>query len=197
MADEPPPEPTSQPIAPELAPIVSGTPTLVIPIPAAALTYPPAPGTAIAVQAQQTIWQGPYPPPEAIERYETVLPGSFDRILKMVEKLQDAQIEQNKNALLFTRNDTRRAHWLGFSLGAIACGGAVACLVFGYPWVAAAFLSVPVLGVANALIESVKTPGTPTPPSASAVAPKPLPTKPATPPTASTTPRSVMSGATE
>src|ERR1700722_7370195 len=31
----------------------------------------------------QQSWQGPYPPPHAIERYERALPGFFDRIVSM------------------------------------------------------------------------------------------------------------------
>ena len=39
-------------------------------------------------QVQQTVqlWQGQYPPPEAIEHYEKVLPGSFDRMIAMAER---------------------------------------------------------------------------------------------------------------
>lgn len=32
-------------------------------------------------QVQQ--WQYPYPPPEDIKEYEAVLPGAFDRMMKM------------------------------------------------------------------------------------------------------------------
>jgi hypothetical protein len=74
----------------------------------------------------------------------------------MAERLQAAQIEAGRTAQLFARNDTKRGHWLGWSLGAIACACAVISLALGNAWVAGAFLSVPVLGVARALIESVK-----------------------------------------
>jgi hypothetical protein len=93
------------------------------------------------VQAQQTlqVWQSPYPPPEAIERFEKVQPGSFDRILRMVENLQQAQIHQARMATEYAHSDTKRGQWLGFALGVIACVGSVTCLALGNPWVAASF----------------------------------------------------------
>lgn len=49
---------------------------------------PPAGGRANAhvVQHSQTIHQGPLPRPEDFERYNRVLPGAADRILRMAEK---------------------------------------------------------------------------------------------------------------
>src|SRR5947208_2283302 len=41
------------------------------------------------------IWQGQYPPPESVEHYEKVLPGSFDRMIAMAERLQAAQIDES------------------------------------------------------------------------------------------------------
>jgi uncharacterized membrane protein len=105
-------------------------------------------------QVQQTVqlWQGQYPPPEAIEHYEKVLPGSFDRMIAMAERLQAAQIEESRRAHDYTHSDNQRGHWLGFSAAVIA----IAALAFNDPWVAVAFISVPVMGVARALIESAR-----------------------------------------
>lgn len=35
------------------------------------------------------IYSGPIPPPEAFEKYEKVLPGAADRIMKMTERQQE------------------------------------------------------------------------------------------------------------
>ena len=112
-----------------------------------------------AAQAQQTIqlWQGQYPPPDAIEHYERVLPGSFNRMIQMAEKLQGAQIEEAKRAHEYAHSDARRGHWLGFAAAVLAMAAALGALAFGYPWVSAAFISVPVMGVAKALVEATKT----------------------------------------
>ena len=109
-------------------------------------------------QAQQTLqlWQGQYPPPEAIEHYEKVLPGAFDRMIAMAERLQAAQIDKSRRVHDYTFSDNRRGKWLGFSAAIIAMFCALGALAFNSPWVAAVFLSVPVMGVANALIESAR-----------------------------------------
>ena len=102
------------------------------------------------------LWQGQYPPPEAVEHYEKILPGSFDRMISMAERLQAAQIEESRRAHEYTHSDNKRGHYLGFSAAVIAMGFALGALALGNPWVAAAFISVPVMGVARALIESAK-----------------------------------------
>lgn len=101
---------------------------------------------------QQNHWQSPYPPPEAIERYERVLPGAFDRILKLVETAQDASIRQGAEANSYRFRETRRGHYLGavVALGAIA--GAVVLALNGAPVIAGALLAPPVLAVAYALV---------------------------------------------
>jgi uncharacterized membrane protein len=109
----------------------------------------------IIQQAQH--WQGPYPPPDAIERYEAVLPGAFNRMIAMAEQLQAAQIEEARRVNEYTQRDSRRGLWLGWSTTVLAMIGAIGCLYFNSPWVAAAFLSVPVMAVARALVESAKS----------------------------------------
>ena len=102
----------------------------------------------------QQSWQGPYPPPDAIEKYEHALPGFFDRIVNMAERMEAAQIEQSAKALAFQASAVKTGQWLGFAMGAIALVGAVICGFLGEQWLAAAFVSVPVMGVATALVNS-------------------------------------------
>lgn len=117
--------------------------------------------------AQQTLqaWQGPYPPPDAIERYERVLPGAFDRILTMAERVQAAQIEDTKRAQDYLRDDVRRGHWLSTGVTCLAIVGAIVCAGQGWPWVAAALVSVPVMAVARALVEVARGPVLQRPPA--------------------------------
>jgi uncharacterized membrane protein len=110
------------------------------------------------IQQQAIHWQGPYPPPEAVERYEHVLPGTFDRLITMAEQLQTAQISQSAKALEYAHADTNRGQWLGFATTGFAMVGAIICAKIGEPWVAGLFLSVPVMAVARALIETTKAP---------------------------------------
>lgn len=116
------------------------------------------PPLLMAAQVQQVQqmqhWQGPYPPPEAVERYEKALPGTFDRMIKMAEQLQAAQIDEAKEIRSMTHRDQQRGHYLGFLTAVGAMIGGLICLKFDSPWLGAVFLSVPVMGVAKALIES-------------------------------------------
>jgi uncharacterized membrane protein len=111
----------------------------------------------IAQQTVQITWQGQYPLPEAIERYEKVLPGSFDRMIAMAERLEAAQIDESRRVHDYTHADSRRGHWLGFFAAVAAMLCSLAALAFGYPWVAGAFISVPVMGVAKALVDAART----------------------------------------
>ena len=71
----------------------------------------------------------------------------------MAERMEAAQINQSELALKYHHKDTFRGHWLGFGLSALAMIGAGLMAYLGQSWLAAAFLSVPVMGVAKALVE--------------------------------------------
>jgi uncharacterized membrane protein len=103
-------------------------------------------------------WQGQFPPPAAVESYERVLPGCFDRMMKMAEKQLENQAQQTTNALQFASNDTRRGHWLGFAGLVVAMIFAFICFWKGETTSGLAFLSVPVFTAVRALIESAKKP---------------------------------------
>ncbi|MBN9508263.1 MAG: DUF2335 domain-containing protein [Alphaproteobacteria bacterium] len=112
---------------------------------------------ASGLVAQQTnVWQRQFPPPEAVERYERVLPGSFDRRMRMAEDLQAARIAEVRRADAFLQADTRRGHWLGFAVSALATAGAIVCVVLPQPAVAVAFLAVPFTGLARALLAGAR-----------------------------------------
>src|SRR5579863_1101619 len=148
------PQPSTQPTPAPSSPI---PPQVLAQLLAAAAARPslgpgllPISAGQLRVQAQVQ-WQGQYPPPEAIEHYEKVLPGAFTRMITMAEQLQSAQIAESKLVAEYTQRDNRRGHWLGFSAVILAMIAALAALALGYPWVAGAFISVPVMGVAKAL----------------------------------------------
>ena len=110
---------------------------------------------AFAVQQVQ-VWQGQFPPPDAIERYEAVHPGTFGRLVTMAERQQQAVIESASEARRFQRADNQRGQYLGFLVTVLAIVGAVLCAFFGQPWIAAALVGVPVLSVAKALVDSAR-----------------------------------------
>jgi uncharacterized membrane protein len=107
-------------------------------------------------QVQQVqVWQGQFPPPEAIERYVAVQPDAFDRIIRMAERGQEATIQQSKVAMAFQAADVRRGHVLGTAITFTAILGAVGAAYLGQVMVALALVGVPVISVAKALIDSV------------------------------------------
>ncbi|MFT8355283.1 MAG: DUF2335 domain-containing protein, partial [Gluconobacter japonicus] len=123
---------------------------------------------------QQQSWAAPVPPPEAAERFERLCPGAFDRMLTMAEKEQTVQSElarkqvdtaakmAEEQVLLaqraqnFLANDTKRGHWLGAAISAFAMIGSGIAAYCGQQLVALAFIGVPVMTVAIALINANK-----------------------------------------
>ena len=117
------------------------------------LPFPPG----IALIQHQALWAGPYPPPDAIKAYEEVLPGVFDRMVKMAEGAQEAQIEGARDTRALLARDIRRGHWLGFAAIVGAMIGAGFCAALGSNVVAGIFLSVPVMTVISKLFETAKS----------------------------------------
>jgi uncharacterized membrane protein len=107
-------------------------------------------------QDQIHVWGGDFPPPEAIERYESVLPGAFDRILAMAERQQAARDTLQLSALTAAASDARRGHWLGAGVAALGMALGVACAWRGQPWLGGLMVAVPVMSVAKALIDSAR-----------------------------------------
>jgi uncharacterized membrane protein len=126
-----------------------------VPIPGSAV-FPYVPVTAPG-QQQIEMWHGPFPPPQAVHEYEQLLPGSWDRLLRMAEEAQAAQIQTMRNAQEFLRRDTKRGHILGVVAMLAAMGGAIYCVHVDHAGVAVAFLSVTVMAVVRALIETAKS----------------------------------------
>jgi uncharacterized membrane protein len=114
----------------------------------------PLPGIGIQQVQQVQVWQGQFPPPEAIERYAAVQPDSFDRIIRMAEIQQTATIENSTNAMKYQAGDTARGQYLGAAVALAAIGGAAFVASIGMTAVAIALVGIPVLGVAKALVDS-------------------------------------------
>jgi uncharacterized membrane protein len=119
----------------------------------------------LGVGAQLQVWQGQFPPPEAIERYEKVQPGAFNRMIAMAEFAQATQAEDARRAQDYARGAHIRGQWLGAVTTLFAMLGCMFCVWLGVRSamagvfiVAAVFLSVPVMAVANSLVESSRSP---------------------------------------
>lgn len=149
--------------------------------PVGALGFLPQPQQQQQLLLQLQAVQSPYPPPQHLKEYEAIQPGSWNRILTMVEQAHAAQIETAKTAQANMRIDAQRTHFLGAGVTVVAMIGATICALFGQPWVAGAFLSVPVMSVGKALIESTKASVNPPPVQSTQAAQKPQSPKTAHP----------------
>ncbi len=76
-----------------------------------------ASGQAQVRQEVQQLFSGPIPPPNVLENYERVLPGSADRIIKMAESEVRHRQEFEKINLTATIRETKIGQILGFLIG--------------------------------------------------------------------------------
>jgi uncharacterized membrane protein len=61
----------------------------------------------VQIAAQLNIFQGLLPPPDILERYERMLPGATERLLRMVEKQADHRHELEKMAVRHETSQSR------------------------------------------------------------------------------------------
>ena len=143
------------PLEPESASAQQPSPGEAVP----AIMIPPgAVAGAQQISMQQVqFWQGQFPPPDAIERYERTLPGSFDRLISMAERAQAAQIDANNTAMSHQAADNRRGQILGFLVTVVAILGAIGCAFINQPIIGSLLVGVPVLAVAKALVDSAQS----------------------------------------
>jgi len=98
-------------------------------------------------------WTGPLPHPEALARFNEVVPGSADRIIAMAEREQAHRTEMQRSVLNAEIGDNRRGHYLGFAVAiAEVIGVPVTVWLHAPAAVSIALVSVPVLGIVRAFI---------------------------------------------
>ena len=101
-------------------------------------------------------WQGPIPPPALIQQYDQVIENGAERIMRMAEQAQAAEIEMGRAWVA----ENRRGQWLGACVSMIALILAAALGAFGLYSAAplgfyilpAALVSVPVFAVVRAIV---------------------------------------------
>lgn len=122
------------------------------------------------LQVSQKIHQGPLPAPEDLQRYEQLLPGAAERIIKMAELEQQHRHSQEVKAIsseVVTReilqsteksrisgvmSSDKRGQYLGGAVSVLAIAGSVYCASIQQPVVAIALVSMPILGIVKALL---------------------------------------------
>jgi uncharacterized membrane protein len=83
------------------------------------------------VQTIQTVFSGPLPPPEVLEKYNTILPGAAERILRMAEIQSEHRQGLEKRVI---GSDIKRSFWgsiFAFIFGMSLIGLGAALLLMG------------------------------------------------------------------
>ena len=115
--------------------------------------------TAIVTSA----WQGPVPPPEALERYNAIVPNAAERILTMAEeearirrdqmqKDHDSENRVKESDIKQYHSDVKRGQYLAalVMLGIVAA--IVVCVVFNQGTAAIAAAGMGAVGIVSSFI---------------------------------------------
>jgi uncharacterized membrane protein len=100
-----------------------------------------------SIGVQHTITQftsGPLPPPEAFQRYDTILPGAAERMLVMAEKHHEIrlqlEVEESASARKMDEHDTieansqmKRGQWFAFIITLFSISGGMWLLSMDKP----------------------------------------------------------------
>jgi uncharacterized membrane protein len=118
----------------------------------------PAPhnsGNRITAASVSTQWTGPLPPPEALDRFNQVIPNGAERIFKMAEAEQAHRIAHETDTLRATVAEAKRGQILGASISLLAVASALVSVWLGAHWaVTVALVGVPLMGLAKAIVDS-------------------------------------------
>jgi uncharacterized membrane protein len=100
-------------------------------------------------------WQGPLPPPAALEKFDQIVPGSADRILRMAESEQQHRQAYERDGLAAAVREARRGQYLGavICLAAVVAAG-IAVYVGSPGYVPVALVGVPVVAMVIAIVRA-------------------------------------------
>ena len=126
------------------------------------------------IQATQTTFTGPMPPPELLRQYDTVVLGAAERILVMAEKeaqhrqtqesqALNANVQAQKQQLYIAEQQTKATfrsdaigQVCGFIVSLICVVGAIYLAMNGQPIVATALAALPLAAIIRAFRERPK-----------------------------------------
>jgi uncharacterized membrane protein len=91
----------------------------------------PKPQHQTTVIAQRKEFSGPLPPPEILEKYNSILPGAAERIFVLLERQSNHR--QNLESAVVQSNikDSRIGMWLAFWICIFAIGCGTLCILMG------------------------------------------------------------------
>ena len=95
---------------------------------------------------------GPIPPPKVMADYESLLPGSADRILSMAEQQQAHRMELEKKAISSQLEQNKRGQVFGFIVFLIGLAAGVAFALKGMVTFATTFLTVTMVSIITVFV---------------------------------------------
>jgi len=114
---------------------------------------PSHPTQQAVVTSQQ--WVGPLPPPEALSRFDAIVPNGAERIFKMAEDEQSHRIESENIGLIASIAEAKRGQVLGATISIISLLSAIISIYLGAHWAVTGLLvGVPIMGLAKAIVDS-------------------------------------------
>ena len=106
----------------------------------------------IQVQGAFSAYSGPIPPPQALREFEEVCPGLADRIVRMAEKTQDANIRDIDNRHRETTIGQISGLVASLSMAAVA----IVALLKNFPSVAGIVCSTTIVALATVFLVGKK-----------------------------------------
>ena len=115
------------------------------------------------VTAIRASWRAPLPPPNALARYNDVLPGAAERILQMAERQQEQDHNAQMEAIGIERtvvvSDARRAYlglMAGFIISLLVIGGGIYLIATDHEWAGGVPIGINLTGLAGVFVSGSK-----------------------------------------
>lgn len=96
------------------------------------MTYKPAKNNQSQIIHQEAYFSGPLPTPEMLARYDAVVPGAADRIIKMAENQSAHRIEIEKTVINTRSRDSLLGIVSGLLIGLCSLAASVYAIVNGH-----------------------------------------------------------------
>lgn len=97
-------------------------------------------------------WSGPLPPPQAIQKFEEILPGAANRILEMTEKQSAHRIDMEKKVVERGSIHSLLGMIFGFIISVIAIVGGIYLIINDYVWPGVAMITLDLVGLASIFV---------------------------------------------
>ena len=118
-------------------------------------TKPSAPAQRQQAQAGSQVkaeFSGPLPPPDALEKYESVSPGAAERIIAMAETQSSHRHELEKSLVDSEYKQASKGQICAATLGALAIISGAIAGILGAQWTGSVMGGLVVVGLVYALI---------------------------------------------